>query len=142
MKFPWLAAPILLLVGLACSFGPGSPLAGTSWTLSEMGAGSDLREVPATQPFTLEFLDADDELKGVTACNSYSGTYKIKDADFRVVEARITEVGCPTRELAELEDENTAILFAAQQATTAGSRLTINDGSGRTLVFDRMTQQQ
>ena len=128
---------ILLLVGLACLVGPESPLAGTSWTLAATGAGDNLREVSATSPVTLEFLDNDYELQGLTECNAYSSTYQMKDDSFRVFEVRITEAGCPTRELSDHEDEYTDILIDAHSATIDGSRLMIDDRSGRVLIFDR-----
>lgn len=133
MKFLRLVAFALLCLGLACGEHGALPLAGTSWTLGEMGYPSNLQEISSSDPVVLEFL-SDNKIKGYTGCNSYAGTYQVSGSSFKV-DFMITEAGCLSRELYDREYEFKHILWDAQSVVLGDSMLTIESRDGRTLIF-------
>lgn len=86
------------------------PLADSSWILLAMGDGASLRTVVVDPSVELEFLGDGVELAGPTSCNGSGG------ADFRTVDALITEWACPTSALFERERAYIEALAVAHPA--------------------------
>ena len=130
----------LLLLGFvllmaACGSGE-NPLANTEWRLVAMGdAGApvDVVEGDATAEFT-----ADGDMKGFTACNSYSAGYSTRDSELRLDELRWTEAGCPTDALFRQEQRMQDSLATVERFEVSGDRLTLHSEGGQALVFERL----
>ena len=74
-----------------------SPLADTEWRLVALGNADAPAEVVGGNA-TAEFTAAGD-MKGLTACNSYSARYRARDSELRLDDLSWTEAGCPSQAL-------------------------------------------
>lgn len=69
---------------------PGAALAGTSWTLTELGSMTDFAGLIPT----LEF-GADGTIAGFTGCNRFHGPYTITGTDLKIGTLVTTKMACP-----------------------------------------------
>jgi len=112
---------------------PEAGLAGTTWTLTEMGGKPP---VATPKPVTLEF-GLDGRVGGSAGCNRYTATYTEAAGKLQVGEGASTRMLCPAPGVMEQE---AAFLKALPTATTFardGDRLTLKTTDGMTLVFTR-----
>ena len=135
---------VFALLLLACGsidvdidFGGDDPLADTEWRLTSLGPASGPTPAVSGSDATAEFME--EEMRGWTGCNGYSGTYKVSDSSFSAGDDLLwTERGCPSAELLEQEGLFLDLLVAAESFTLSGDQLVISSEEGQSvLVFTR-----
>jgi heat shock protein HslJ len=77
---------------IAPSPNPANPLAGTSWSLTELRQRNIL---PGT---TITLIENDGRLGGNGGCNSYGGEYTLQGQQVSIKEVAATVMGCTTPE--------------------------------------------
>ena len=130
----WLLLGIVLL--LAACDSEGSPLADTEWRLVALGDADAPAEVVGGNA-TAEFTAAGD-MKGLTACNSYSARYGTRGSELRLDDLSWTEAGCPTQALFRQEQRMQDSLATVERFEVSGERLTLHSEGGQVLVFERV----
>lgn len=144
-----LAAAVLVMVGCAAPTGttPTAPhggdttpnLAGTQWRLESMGPKDARTPVMQASIITLEF-QPDGRVSGDSGCNSYSGTYVIRDGKIAYGEMVSTLRACADDLLNQQEQKYTLALQSAGIIEQSGDRLTIEYDNGQSaLQFARGT---
>lgn len=113
----------------------GNPLADTEWRLVALGHGDAPAEVVGDP--TAEFTAAGD-MKGWTACNSYSARYSARGSALRLDDLTWTEAGCPSQALFRQEQRMQDSLATIERFEVSGERLTLHDEGGQALVFERV----
>ena len=130
----------LLLLGivflLAACGSEGNPLADTEWRLVALGDAAAPAEVVDGNA-TAEFTAAGD-MKGLTACNSYSARYRARDSELRLDDLSWTEAGCPSQALFRQEQRMQDSLATVERFEVSGERLTLHSEGGQALVFERV----
>lgn len=98
---------------------------------------ADAPTAQAGKPVSLEFL-ANGEMRGYSGCNSIGATYTLsRDGAITLGPVRQTKMFCPGAPM-ETEQRVTDALSRATRIEAAGSRLTLRDASGATLLtFER-----
>ncbi len=112
---------------------PGATLAGTSWTLVEIGGKAP---VASPKPITMQFNN-EGRVAGSAGCNQYSATYVEDARKLLVGQALSTRMACMQpgvmeQEAAFLKALSTAITFSRD-----GDRLQVNTADGVSLVFQK-----
>ena len=130
----WLLLGFVFL--LAACGSEGNPLANTEWRLVAMGHADAPAEVVAGNA-TAEFTAAGD-MKGLTACNSYTARYKVQESSLRLDDLGWTEAGCPTRALFQQEQRMQDSLATVERFEVSGEQLTLYSEGGQVLVFERV----
>ena len=129
---------ILLLssmIGLAsCSY--GSSIEDTDWVLQSYGEFGNLKDVLTDTEITAEFVSSEGTVEGSAGCNSYSGSYEVKDSQLSIPgPIAATEMYCMEPEgVMEQERQYLEILQAAESYSVEDGELQINCG-GQVLVY-------
>jgi len=108
---------------------PVADLAGTSWTLAEMGGTADFAHVVPT----LEF-GADGTVSGFAGCNTFRGPYTLTGDGLTLGPLATTRIGCQ-RPASAVEAEYLAALAATTSAASDGGQLVL--GGAVPLTFTR-----
>ena len=130
----WVLLVFMFLL-VACGSG-GNPLASTEWRLVAMGHADAPAEVVGGNA-TAEFTAAGD-MKGLTACNSYTARYRARGSELRLDDLGWTEAGCPTQALFQQEQRMQDSLATVERFEVSGDQLTLHSDGGRVLVFERV----
>ena len=132
----WLLLGIVFL--LAACGSEENPLADTEWRLVALGNADAPAEVEGGNA-TAEFTAAGD-MKGMTACNSYSARYRARGSELRLDDLGWTEAGCPSQALFRQEQRMQDSLATVERFEVSGERLTLHSEGGQALVFERVGQ--
>lgn len=148
---PWfLVAALFFLISCAAPVGstPAAPpvggnsvpnLSGTQWRLESMGPKDAPTPILQGSRITLEF-QPDGRVSGDSGCNSYSGTYVIRDGKIAFGEMVSTLRACADDLLNQQEQQYTLALQSAGTIEQNGDRLTIRyDNEQNVLQYVRGT---
>ena len=123
------------MIGLAsCSY--GSSIEDTDWVLQSYGEFGNLKDVLTDTEITAEFVSSEGTVEGSAGCNSYSGSYEVKDSQLSIPgPIAATEMYCMEPEgVMEQERQYLEILQAAKSYSVEDGELHINCG-GQVLVY-------
>ncbi len=123
------------MIGLAsCSY--GSSIEDTDWVLQSYGEFGNLKDVLTDTEITTEFVSSEGTVEGSAGCNSYSGSYEVKDSQLSIPgPIAATEMYCMEPEgVMEQERQYLEILQAAKSYSVQDGELQINCG-GQVLVY-------
>ena len=123
------------MIGLAsCSY--GSSIEDTDWVLQSYGEFGNLKDVLTDTEITAEFVSSEGTVEGSAGCNSYSGSYEVKDSQLSIPgPIAATEMYCMEPEgVMEQERQYLEILQAAESYSVEDGELQINCG-GQVLVY-------
>ena len=123
------------MIGLAsCSY--GSSIEDTDWVLQSYGDLGNLEDVLTDTEITAEFVSSEGTVEGSAGCNSYSGSYEVKDSQLSIPgPIAATEMYCMEPEgVMEQERQYLEILQAAESYSVEDGELQINCG-GQVLVY-------
>ena len=123
------------MIGLAsCSY--GSSVEDTDWVLQSYGEFGNLKDVLTDTEITAEFVSSEGTVEGSAGCNSYSGSYEVKDSQLSIPgPIAATEMYCMEPEgVMEQERQYLEILQAAKSYSVEDGELQINCG-GQVLVY-------
>ncbi len=123
------------MIGLAsCSY--GSSIEDTDWVLQSYGEFGNLKDVLTDTRITAEFVSSEGTVEGSAGCNSYSGSYEVKDSQLSIPgPIAATEMYCMEPEgVMEQERQYLEILQAAKSYSVEDGELQINCG-GQVLVY-------
>ncbi len=123
------------MIGLAsCSY--GSSIEDTDWVLQSYGEFENLKDVLTDTEITAEFVSSEGTVEGSAGCNSYSGSYEVKDSQLSIPgPIAATEMYCMEPEgVMEQERQYLEILQAAKSYSVEDGELQINCG-GQVLVY-------
>lgn len=123
------------MIGLAsCSY--GSSIEDTDWVLQSYGEFGNLKDVLTDTEITAEFVSSEGTVEGSAGCNSYSGSYEVKDSQLSIPgPIAATEMYCMEPEgVMEQERQYLEILQAAKSHSVEDGELQINCG-GQVLVY-------
>ncbi len=71
------------MIGLAsCSY--GSSIEDTDWVLQSYGEFGNLEDVLTDTEITAEFVSSEGTVEGSAGCNSYSGSYEVKNSQLSI----------------------------------------------------------
>ena len=110
---------------------PGATLAGTSWTLVELGGKPP---VASPKPITLQF-NTEGRVGGSAGCNQYSATYVEDARKLLVGQAMTTRMACQQPGVMEQEGVFLKTLSSSITFSRDGDRLQVNSADGVSLVF-------
>ena len=117
------------MIGLAsCSY--GSSIEDTDWVLQSYGEFGNLKDVLTDTEITAEFVSSEGTVEGSAGCNSYSGSYEVKDSQLSIPgPIAATEMYCMEPEgVMEQERQYLEILQAAKSYSVEDGELQINCG--------------
>ena len=123
------------MIGLAsCNY--GSSIENTDWVLQSYGEFGNLKDVLTDTEITAEFVSSEGTVEGSAGCNSYSGSYEVKDSQLSIPgPIAATEMYCMEPEgVMEQERQYLEILQAAESYSVEDGELQINCG-GQVLVY-------
>jgi len=123
------------MIGLAsCSY--GSSIEDMDWVLQSYGEFGNLKDVLTDTEITAEFVSSEGTVEGSAGCNSYSGSYEVKDSQLSIPgPIAATEMYCMEPEgVMEQERQYLEILQAAKSYSVEDGELQINCG-GQVLVY-------
>ncbi len=123
------------MIGLAsCSY--GSSIEDTDWVLQSYGEFGNLKDVLTDTEITAEFVSSEGTVEGSAGCNSYSGSYEVKNSQLSIPgPIAATEMYCMEPEgVMEQERQYLEILQAAESYSVEDGELQINCG-GQVLVY-------
>ena len=123
------------MIGLAsCSY--GSSIEDTDWVLQSYGEFGNLKDVLTDTEITAEFVSSEGTVEGSAGCNSYSGSYEVKNSQLSIPgPIAATEMYCMEPEgVMEQERQYLEILQAAKSYSVEDGELQINCG-GQVLVY-------
>ena len=123
------------MIGLAsCSY--GSSIEDTDWVLQSYGEFENLKDVLTDTEITAEFVSSEGTVEGSAGCNSYSGSYEVKNSQLSIPgPIAATEMYCMEPEgVMEQERQYLEILQAAESYSVEDGELQINCGS-QVLIF-------
>ncbi len=123
------------MIGLAsCSY--GSSIEDTDWVLQSYGEFGNLKDVLTDTEITAEFVSSEGTVEGSAGCNSYSGSYEVKDSQLSIPgPIAATEMYCMEPEgVMEQERQYLEILQAAKSYSVEDGELQINCG-GPVLIY-------
>ena len=123
------------MIGLAsCSY--VSSIEDTVWVLQSYGESRNLKDVLTDTKITAEFVNSEGTVEGSAGCNSYSGSYEVKDSQLSIPgPIAATEMYCMEPEgVMEQERQYLEILQAAKSYSVEDGELHINCG-GQVLVY-------
>jgi heat shock protein HslJ len=127
-----LAGTIVLSLA-ACSgtsSAPSDPLDGTSWVLT---AYRKSRPIPET---TLTATFEEGQIRGSAGCNTYAGSYQVRDDSIEVGAIAITEMACLEPEgVMEQETMFVEYMQDAQTFRFTDGQLQIFNSDGEALTF-------
>ena len=129
----WFLLGFMLLL-VACG-SEGDPLAGTEWRLVALGnadAPAEVVDGDATAEFT-----TDGDMKGLTACNSYSARYSVRGSELRLDDLSWTEAGCPSQALYRQEQRMQDLLATVERFGVSGEQLKLHGEGEQVLIFER-----
>lgn len=140
---PILFAALLFIAGCAVptEITPAAPgganstatLAGTQWRLESMGAADSPTPVIQRTTITLEF-QPDGRAGGDSGCNSYGGTYVIRDGKIAFGEMVSTLRACADDLLNQQEQQYILALQSTGAIEQSGDRLTIRYDNDRNVL--------
>lgn len=123
------------MIGLAsCNY--RSSIEDTDWVLQSYGEFGNLKDVLTDTEITAEFVSSEGTVEGSAGCNSYSGSYEVKDSQLSIPgPIAATEMYCMEPEgVMEQERQYLEILQAAKSYSVEDGELQINCG-GQVLVY-------
>jgi len=123
------------MIGLvSCSY--GSSIEDTDWVLQSYGEIGNLKDVLINTEITAEFVSSEGTVEGSAGCNSYSGSYEVKDSQLSIPgPIAATEMYCTEPEgVMEQERQYLELLQAAKSYSVEDGELQINCG-GQVLVY-------
>lgn len=123
------------MIGLAsCSY--GSSIEDMDWVLQSYGEFGNLKDVLTDTEITAEFVSSEGTVEGSAGCNSYSGSYEVKDSQLSIPgPIAATEMYCMEPEgVMEQERQYLEILQAAKSYSVEDGELQINCG-GQVLIY-------
>ena len=123
------------MIGLAsCNY--GSFIENTDWVLQSYGEFGNLKNVLTDTEITAEFVSSEGTVEGSAGCNSYSGSYEVKNSQLSIPgPIAATEMYCMEPEgVMEQERQYLEILQAAESYSVEDGELQINCG-GQVLVY-------
>ncbi len=108
----------------------------TDWVLQSYGEFGNLKDVLTDTEITAEFVSSDGTVEGSAGCNSYSGSYEVKDSQLSIPgPIAATEMYCQEPEgVMEQERQYLELLQAAESYSVEDGELQINCG-GQVLVY-------
>ncbi len=123
------------MIGLtSCSY--GSSIEDMDWVLQSYGEFGNLKDVLTDTEITAEFVSSEGTVEGSAGCNSYSGSYEVKNSQLSIPgPIAATEMYCMEPEgVMEQERQYLEILQAAKGYSVEDGELQINCG-GQVLVY-------
>jgi heat shock protein HslJ len=123
------------MIGLAsCSY--GSSIEDTDWVLQSYGEFGNLKDILTDTEITAEFVSSEGTVEGSAGCNSYSGSYEVKNSQLSIPgPIAATEMYCMEPEgVMEQERQYLEILQATKSYFVEDGELQINCG-GQVLVY-------
>ena len=123
------------MIGLAsCSY--VSSIEDTDWVLQSYGEFGNLKDVLTDTEITAEFVSSEGTVEGSAGCNSYSGSYEVKDSQLSIPgPIAATEMYCMEPEgVMGQERQYLEILQATKSYSVEDGELQINCG-GQVLVY-------
>ena len=123
------------MIGLAsCNY--GSFIENTDWVLQSYGEFGNLKNVLTDTEITAEFVSSEGTVEGSAGCNSYSGSYEVKDSQLSIPgPIAATEMYCQEPEgVMEQERQYLELLQAAESYSVEDGELQINCG-GQVLIY-------
>jgi heat shock protein HslJ len=124
---------LLLMTTKAQTESSATSLAGTSWTLEQLGSEEDLQSVLEGTTITLQVDEAGTNAAGTAGCNRYRGTLNVQDNSFRITTPISTMMAC-REDVMQQEQTYLRILQAVDSFEIAENRLELS-GDGQRLVF-------
>jgi len=123
------------MIGLA-SCSSGSSIEDTDWVLQSYGEFGNLKDILTDTEIAAEFVSSEGTVEGSAGCNSYSGSYEVKDSQLSIPgPIAATEMYCMEPEgVMEQERQYLEILQAAKSYSVEDGELQINCG-GQVLVY-------
>jgi heat shock protein HslJ len=106
-----------------------TPLAGTSWTLTQLDLDGQSRLLVPTTPITLQFETNASTYFGSSGCNYYSGTYHVAGNHLELLFGTVTLKGCA----GPIMSQEASYLNSLQQVRSfslSGEVLTLRDEQG------------
>lgn len=107
------------------------------WELRYYGSPDNMQTVLENTDITIEFLSADNELKGSGGCNSYFGGYTTgTDNSLQISSMGYTEMACMSPGVMEQEQKYFELLYAAGKIEVIDNELHITCGDEK-LVYEK-----
>lgn len=133
-----------LLVLFSCSsmkkqtkMAKGSPLAGTSWTISRI---SDFELEQTRRPVTLAFDDSLSRFGGNAGCNGYGGDYTLAGSSLKMGKIISTKMACIPG--MKTEAKVMSVLQSTDRYRISGDRLVLMQGDKVLAEFSRGKKEQ
>ncbi|MBE9512969.1 MAG: META domain-containing protein [Chloroflexi bacterium] len=131
---------VALLVGLtlgmiACVGDAGkAKLEDAVWKLESYGEPNQLESVLQGTELTVEFVNAEGEVRGSGGCNSYSGSYEVNGSKLSIIPPLMSTMMSCSDPIDSQEYEFLQTLEAAESYKIDGQQLTIACGN-KILIF-------
>lgn len=109
------------------------PLVGTNWTLDSIYSGDAVSSVISGTTITAVF-DAEGKISGSAGCNQYFGSYTATGTSLSIGSVGSTKMHCPGDGIMLQEMQYLAALGKTAGFSIAGSRLSLADANGTTLL--------
>jgi heat shock protein HslJ len=129
----YLAFGFLAMTASAQTQNAAPSLAGTSWTLAQLGPGEDLQSLLEDTTITLQIDETGTNAAGTTGCNRYRGTLTVQDNSLRMTAPISTRMACGEDVMRQEQTYLTA-LQAVDTFERTENRLELS-GGGQRLVF-------
>lgn len=127
-------APVLVQAQVSRDLSTGQrALAGTNWRLASLGPPGSETDVVAGTTVTANFGE-DGRVGGSTGCNSYGGTYEVREDTISIARLVSTRRACLDQNANEQERRFLVALEAANRFRLSSNRLTIFAERGRTVL--------
>jgi heat shock protein HslJ len=99
-------------------------LAGSRWQLTSLNPAGTMNSVPRNMTIILAF-GKDGQANGHGGCNSYSGSYAVRDGALQFGEITSTRLACASQAATEQEQQYLQALGTASRFATEGNMLTV-----------------
>jgi len=104
------------------------------WKLESYGEPDQLKSVLQGTEVTVEFVNAEGEVRGSGGCNSYSGSYEIDGSNLSIIPPLMSTAMSCSDPIDSQEYAFLQMLEAAETYTIDGQQLTITCGN-KLLIF-------
>lgn len=129
-----LVTPVVVQAQVSRDLSTGQrALAGTNWRLASLGPPGSETDVVAGTTVTANFGE-DGRVGGSTGCNSYGGTYEVREDTISIARLVSTRRACLDQNANEQERRFLVALEAANRFRLSSNRLTIFAERGRTVL--------
>lgn len=130
-------ALLAMCLVVACACTDSKPLAGTSWTLTQLRVHGVRQTLVPTAQITLHFDQHEDTYLGSSGCNYYDGAYTVSDSQIHLRYRDITARACVGPAMSQ-EVTYLNALQRVQSYQRDGQTLTLTGENGTTaLIFTR-----